>query len=73
MAVLLGIVCSIGGVLLTPGMLNLLAVPAEVYGRSAAYTRLYFAGIWSMVLYNMTAGVTFLVLWGRDLRKVLKK
>ena len=56
-AVLLGIVCSIGGVLLTPGMLNLLAVPAEVYGRSAAYTRIYFAGIWSMVLYNMAAGV----------------
>lgn len=56
-AVLLGVVCSIGGVLLTPGMLNLLAVPAEVYEGAAVYTRIYFAGIWSMVLYNMAAGV----------------
>ncbi len=56
-AVLLGIVCSIGGVLLTPGMLKLLAVPDEVYEMSKTYTRIYFAGIWSMVLYNMAAGI----------------
>lgn len=56
-AVLLGIACSIGGVLLTPAMMKLLAVPAEVYEGAAAYTRIYFAGIWSMVLYNMAAGV----------------
>lgn len=56
-ALLLGIICSVAGVLLTPGMLTLLAVPEEVYGRAEVYTRIYFAGIWSMVLYNMAAGV----------------
>ena len=56
-AVLLGIVCSIGGVLLTPWMLKIMSVPAEVYDRAAAYTRIYFGGIWSMILYNMAAGI----------------
>ena len=56
-AVLLGIVCSIGGVLLTPWMLDIMSVPEEVYGRAAAYTMIYFGGIWSMVLYNMAAGI----------------
>lgn len=56
-AVLLGIVCSIGGVLLTPWMLHVMSVPEEVYGRAAAYTMIYFGGIWSMVLYNMAAGI----------------
>ncbi len=56
-AVLLGIVCSIGGLLLTPWMLKIMSVPAEVYDRAAAYTRIYFGGIWSMILYNMAAGI----------------
>lgn len=56
-AVLLGILCSLGGVLLTPWMLNIMSVPAEVYSRAEAYTRIYFGGIWSMILYNMAAGI----------------
>ena len=56
-AVLLGVLCSLGGVLLTPWMLRIMSVPQEVYSRAAAYTRIYFGGIWSMILYNMAAGI----------------
>ena len=56
-AVILGVVCSIGGVLLTPWMLHIMSVPEEVYGRALIYTCIYFGGIWSMILYNMTAGI----------------
>lgn len=55
--VILGVVCSIGGVLLTPWMLHIMSVPEEVYGRALIYTCIYFGGIWSMVLYNMAAGI----------------
>lgn len=56
-ALLLGILCALGGVLLTPWMLKIMSVPGEVYDRAAAYTRIYFGGIWSMILYNMAAGI----------------
>lgn len=56
-AVLLGILCAVGGVLLTPLMMDWMSVPAEILERSEAYTRIYFGGIWSMVLYNMAAGI----------------
>ena len=56
-AVILGVVCSMGGVILTPWMLQIMSVPDEVYGRAFVYTTIYFGGIWSMILYNMTAGI----------------
>ena len=34
-----------------------MSVPEEVYGRALIYTCIYFGGIWSMVLYNMAAGI----------------
>ena len=46
-AVILGVICSVGGVLLTPWMLNVMSVPETVYGRAFAYTCIYFGGIWS--------------------------
>ena len=46
-AVLLGVLCSLGGVLLTPWMLRIMSVPQEVYSRAAAYTRIYFGGTWA--------------------------
>ena len=42
---------------MTPWMLHIMSVPEEVYGRALIYTCIYFGGIWSMVLYNMTAGI----------------
>lgn len=56
-AVILGLLCSILGFLLAPQFLDLLCVPEEIYADALAYTRIYFAGLWTMVLYNMSAGI----------------
>lgn len=56
-AVGLGIVCSVAGVFLTPFLLDIMAVPEEIYAQTAIYTRVYFGGIWAMVLYNMASGI----------------
>lgn len=56
-AFFLGIICSIGGVLLSPWLLDVMSVPEEVQGRSLIYCRIYFAGLWAMILYNMMAGI----------------
>ena len=56
-AVVLGVVASVGGVLLSPWLLRLLSVPQDIYGQTLTYTRIYFGGLWSMVLYNMVAGI----------------
>ena len=56
-AFFLGIICSVGGVLLSPWLLDVMAVPGEVRGASLGYCRIYFAGLWAMILYNMMAGI----------------
>lgn len=56
-ALVLGVVCAIAGVLLTPWLLGIMAVPEDIYSQTLAYCRIYFGGIWAMVLYNMTAGI----------------
>lgn len=57
MAFFLGIICSVGGVLLTPWLLRIMSVPEEVQAGSLIYCRIYFAGLWAMILYNMMAGI----------------
>ena len=57
LAMILGILCSVGGVLLTPWLMDVMAVPAEIREMTMLYCQIYFGGIWSMILYNMTAGV----------------
>ena len=32
-------------------------MPEDIYAQALAYCRIYFGGIWAMVLYNMTAGI----------------
>ena len=56
-AAALGVVFSVGGVLLTPWLMNVMAIPDEIRGPTALYCRIFFGGLWSMVMYNMTAGV----------------
>lgn len=56
-AFFLGIICSVGGVLLTPWLLQIMSVPEEVRADSLIYCRIYFAGLWAMILYNMMAGI----------------
>lgn len=56
-AFFLGIICSSGGVLLTPWLLKIMSVPKEIWAGAMIYTRIYFAGLWTMILYNIMAGI----------------
>lgn len=56
-AAVLGIVCSVAGVCFSGQLLHVMDVPENIFRETLAYTRIYFAGIWSMILYNMAAGI----------------
>ena len=56
-AVVLGVIFTAGGVLLTPWLLRVMSVPEEITLPTRTYTAIYFGGLWAMVIYNMTAGV----------------
>ena len=56
-AFVLGIISSFGGVLLTPQLLKLMRVPADIYRDTLTYCTIYFGGLWSLILYNMAAGI----------------
>lgn len=56
-AVALGIVGTVGGVLMTPWLLEIMSVPSDILAQTLTYTRIYFGGLWAMVLYNMAAGI----------------
>ena len=56
-AVVLGAVFTAGGVLMAPWLMRVMSIPEEILEPTATYTRIFFGGLWSMVLYNMTAGV----------------
>ena len=56
LAAVLGVVFTVGGVLLTPWLLRVMSVPEEIMGPTRSYTAIYFGGLWAMVIYNMTAG-----------------
>ena len=56
-AVVLGTVFTVGGVVLTPWLLRLMSVPEDIWAPTRTYTAIYFGGLWAMVIYNMTAGV----------------
>ncbi len=57
LALVLGVACAAAGVVLTPWLLGIMAVPGDIYPQTLAYCRIYFAGIWAMVMYNMMAGI----------------
>ena len=54
---ILGIICAAAGVIFSPWLLDIMSVPEEVRAGSLIYCRIYFGGIWAMILYNMMAGV----------------
>lgn len=56
-AIVLGVVCSVGGVCFSQSLLHVMKVPGDIFSGTLAYSRVYFAGIWAMILYNMTAGI----------------
>ena len=60
-AVALGLVLSAlltaVGILITPPILRLMGTPQGVIGRSSAYLRVYFAGSFALVMYNMLVSI----------------
>lgn len=56
-AVVLGIIFSIIGVVFAPSLLTIMAVPQDIFEISLLYCRIYFSGLWTVTLYNMIAGI----------------
>ena len=54
---ILGVTMALVGVLLTPLLLKLVDCPADVWGESVLYLRIYFIGVLFTSLYNVAAGV----------------
>ena len=45
------------GVFMVPYMLNLMSTPADVYDEAEAYLQIYFAGVSSLMIYNMGSAI----------------
>ena len=56
-AIILGVVLTIGGVIFTPSILRLMGTPDDVINESITYLRLYSCGLIFNVVYNMSAGI----------------
>ena len=55
--ILLGLIMTGIGYLLTDQMLMWMGLPKEVFGLSSIYLKIYFLGGFSLVLYNMLVGI----------------
>ena len=56
-SVMIGIVLSVVGVLVSPLLLRLVQTPAEVFDLAVLYLRIYFAGLTGLTVYNMGAAI----------------
>lgn len=56
-SVVLGAALSIIGVFSVPWLLRMIAVPHDVFGQAALYLRIYLAGMFFTVVYNVAAGL----------------
>lgn len=54
---LLGVVLTALGVVLTPALLSLTATPDDVFPESKAYLTIYFAGVIGLMIYNIGSGI----------------
>ena len=57
LTLLLCLLFTFVGIAMTPMMLRLMSTPEDVFGESAAYLRIYFAGVSGLMIYNMGAGI----------------
>ena len=56
-AVMLGVVFTVGGVIAAPWLMRAMSIPEDIWGPTRTYCSVYFSGLWAMVLYNMLAGI----------------
>lgn len=55
--IILGLIMTVSGYVLTDQMLMWMGSPQEVFGLSSTYLKIYFLGGFSLVLYNMLVGI----------------
>ena len=55
--IILGLIMTVSGYLLTDQMLIWMGLPIEVFSLSSIYLKIYFLGGFSLVLYNMLVGI----------------
>ena len=56
-AVVMGLLLTVGGVACGRALLVAMNTPAEVLADAVTYIRIYFGGVLFSVVYNMTAGI----------------
>ena len=56
-AAVLGLVLTVGGILVSKSLLVWMNTPAEVLADAVTYIRIYFGGVLFSVVYNMAAGI----------------
>ena len=56
-AVILGLLLTVGGILFSRTLLVWMNTPAEVLGDAVTYMQIYFGGVLFSVVYNMAAGI----------------
>lgn len=57
LAVLLGLILTIGGIFVSRALLTAMDTPAEVLEDAVTYMQIYFGGVLFSVVYNMAAGI----------------
>ena len=57
MTLVLGVIFTVVGILITPFMLTFMKTPAEVFPESRAYLTIYFSGVLGLMVYNIGAGI----------------
>ena len=57
LAAILGVVLTVGGILVCRSLLVWMNTPAEVLEDAVTYMRIYFGGVLFSVIYNMAAGI----------------
>jgi putative MATE family efflux protein len=57
MTLIMSVIFTAIGILITPAMLGFMKTPAEVMPESKAYLTIYFAGIAGLMIYNIGSGI----------------
>lgn len=57
MTLIMSVIFTAIGILITPAMLGFMKTPAEVMPESKAYLTIYFAGITGLMIYNIGSGI----------------
>ena len=57
MSIILGVIITVVGLLLTPIILRMMSTPDEIMPKAVSYLRIYFSGILSLMVYNAGASI----------------